>query len=85
MIISFGAPAQTTGHTAQKRTVVKTQQKTKKQKTKTSETKAAAAEGVDITTLKDEKAHKAKRSFEEMLRRRLEVDAEEGERQQRKE
>lgn len=85
MILSFSAAAQTTGNAAEKRTVAKIQQKTKGQKVKSSGSKPAVAENRDVTTLRDEKAYKAKWTFEEMLKRRLEIDAEDGERQKRKE
>ena len=83
MIISFGAAAQATGDPAQKRTVAKVQQKTKGQKAK-SRSKAAAGKNVGVTTLTDERAHKAKWTFEQMLMRRMEIDAEDAQRQQKK-
>jgi hypothetical protein len=85
MIISFSCAAQTTGDAAQKRTAAKIQQKTKGQKAKPSGSKAAATKKVDVTTLTDEKAYKAKWTFETMLMRRMEIDAEAAQRQQRKE
>jgi hypothetical protein len=84
MTISFGAPAQTSGTAAQKRTVAKTQQKTKGGKAKSSGSKAAAAKNGDATTLSDEKSYKAKWTFEQMLMRRLEIDAEAGEREKQR-
>ena len=81
MFISFSAPAQTGSKELQKRTVQKIQQK-KKSKTAKFDRPKATAQNTDVTTLTDERAHKAKWSFEEMLKRRLEIDAEEGERQQ---
>jgi hypothetical protein len=77
MIISFNAAAQTTGHAAQKRTAAKVQQKAQGRKAK-SFTPKATAEDADVTTLKDERAYKAKWSFEEILKRRQEIDAENG-------
>ena len=82
MFLSFGAAAQTTSKATPKRTVAKTHQKQKIKKAKTIKLKTKA-ENTDVTTLVDEKAHKAKWSFDEMLKRRLEIDAEEGESQQR--
>jgi len=79
MILSLSAPAQTTGKSAQKRTVAKVQQKTKARKAKSLKLKTAA-ENAEVITLNDEKSHKAKWTFEEMLKRRLEIDAEDGER-----
>ena len=84
MIISFSCAAQTTGNAAQKRTAAKIQKKTKSQKAK-SGSKAATAVNADVITLTDEKAYKAKWTFETMLMRRMEIDAEAAQRQQRKE
>ena len=75
MMISFSATAQSTSNTAEK-TATQKQQKTKGKKAKPAKTKVLALKNVDVVTLTDEKAHKAKWTFEEMLRRRLEVDAE---------
>jgi hypothetical protein len=80
MIISFSAGAQSTGNATKSR-VVKIQQKTKKQKKGPPQLKGAA--NTDLTTLQDEKAHKAKWTFEEMLQRRLEIEAEEGQKARR--
>ena len=76
ILISFGASAQTTDSKAENRTATQKQQKTKGKKAKQAKTKVLAPKNVDVVTLTDEKAHKAKWTFEEMLRRRLEVDAE---------
>ncbi len=73
-IVSFSASAQTTDGRAKKRAVAKIQQKATIRQVKT-----PTAETGGITVLYDEKAYKAKRSFEEMLTRRLAVDAEEAE------
>lgn len=79
MILSFSAAAQTTGDEAGKRTAGKTQQKQKAQKAKSSRKKSSAKNN-GVTTLSDEKTYKAKWTFEQMLMRRMEIDAEEGER-----
>lgn len=80
VMFSMGAFAQTTPAAAKKRTATNTQQTAKERKAKPSETKARAAKHDEVTRLTDEKAHKAKWTFEQMLQRRLEIDAEEGER-----
>ncbi|GAA4728507.1 hypothetical protein [Flavisolibacter ginsenosidimutans] len=77
MIVSFSASSQTTHRAAPKSTVQK-QQKTKSGKAKPSRTKSSAAKTDEAITLTDEKAHKAKWTFEEMLKRRLQIDAEDG-------
>ena len=81
IMISFGAASQTTRTAPQKSAVTQVQQKKKVQKAKSSKTKLSASKKGDVTTLTDEKAYKAKWSFEQMLLRRLEIDAEESERQ----
>jgi hypothetical protein len=82
MIISFGADAQTTRGAAEKSAVAHKQQKPKGGKVKPSRKKSTTAATNEVITLTDEKAHKAKWTFEEMLKRRLEIDAEEGVTQQ---
>ena len=84
MMFSFSASAQTTDSAAGKKTEVKTQQKKKGGKAK-SGTKVAAQKNSDVTTLTDERTYKAKWTFEEMLKRRMEIDAEKGERGLKKE
>jgi|GEM_PF-6683641 len=85
MLISFGASAQTTRNASEKSAIAQAQKKTKFQKAKSSRTKAAAAKNSEVTTLTDERTYKAKWTFEEMLKRRMEIDAEKGERGLRKE
>lgn len=82
-MISFGASAQTASDTAENSKVVKTQKKAKKQKALLKK-KLRSAKNSDVTTLSDEKAYKAKWTFESMLMRRLEIDAAEGERKRQK-
>lgn len=85
VMLSFSADAQSAPDAAEKRTVGNTQQKPKSQKAKFRKAKSTAAKNVDVVTLTDERAYKAKWTFEEMLKRRLEIDAEDGKKQQRKE
>ena len=80
MILSVGASAQPSDRAAKKEPVAKTAPKAKKQKPKLQGKKSAADQTADVITLTDEKAYQAKSSFERMLLRRIEVDAEEGER-----
>jgi hypothetical protein len=83
LFITFSAAAQTTDtSTVQKTTVANVQPPTKGKKAKAARAKAAA--DTTVTILADEKSYKAKWSFEQMLQRRLEIDAEEGERVQQK-
>ncbi len=84
LMISCSAAAQTTRHAAEKGGVVKTQQKLKSGKAKTARTKGSPAKNGDVVTLTDETSNKAKQSFEQLLMRRLEVDAEEGERERQR-
>lgn len=79
MFISFSAAAQTSSKAANKSSVAHVQKKAKVAKSKSSTTKVAGAKNVDVTTLTDEKSYKAKWTFEQMLQRRLEVDAEDAE------
>jgi uncharacterized protein YxeA len=76
MMLFIGAAAQTIRSAAPKRTVAHLQQKTKKHKVKLSATTASAGKNGEVVTLWDETAYKAKAGFEEMLMRRLEIDAE---------
>ena len=87
MMLSFGAAAQTTPSAAPKRTVAPPQKKTKDPKVKRSGTIVGTVENTAITTLTGEKSDKAKGSFEQVLLRRLEIDAAraDGERQQQME
>jgi hypothetical protein len=83
LFITFSAAAQTTdSSTAKKTTVANVQPPAKGKKAKAARAKAAA--DTTITTLVDVRTYKAKWSFEQMLQRRLEIDAEEGERVQQK-
>jgi len=84
MIVSLSAAAQTTRRATEKSTA-HGQQKTSGRKAKLSRAKASAAATDEVITLTDEKAHKAKWTFEEMLKRRLQIDAEEGAALQQKE
>jgi hypothetical protein len=77
-IFSFGASAQTAADVTEKNTVAKVQQKKKTAKAKASRTKRWA-KGGETTTLSDERSYKAKWTFEQMLKRRMEIDAEDGE------
>ena len=77
MILSMSAPAQTTGKSVKKTAVAKVQQK-KSKKATSLKFKPVNAGNAETITLNDEKAHKAKWTFEEMLKRRLEIDAEDG-------
>lgn len=73
MIISFSASSQTTRGAAHKSTATHSQQKS--QKVKSARSKSSAAKTDETITLTDEKAHKAAWTFEELLKRRLEIDA----------
>lgn len=78
-IFSFGASAQTAVDVTEKEnSVAKVQQKKKTAKAKASRTKRWA-KGGETTTLSDERSYKAKWTFEQMLKRRMEIDAEDGE------
>ena len=76
MILALGADAQTANGKTEKTTVVKQQKKTKGKKAKSSRTKSTALKNSELIQLTDEKSYKAKWTFEEMLKRRLEIDAE---------
>jgi hypothetical protein len=78
LIFSASASAQTTRAAAKKSTAAHTQLKTRRGKAKSSRTKSTAAATGEVITLTDEKAHKAAWTFEEMLKRRLEIDTAEG-------
>lgn len=77
-IFSFGASAQIVAGVTEKNTVAKVQQKKKTAKAKTSRSKRWT-KGGETTTLSDERSYKAKWTFEQMLKRRMEIDAEDGE------
>jgi hypothetical protein len=82
LFLSFSAAAQTTDSAAQKTTVANVQPPAKSKKAKAARAKATA--DTTVYTLVDVRTYKAKWSFEQMLQRRLEIDAEEGERVQQK-
>lgn len=84
IMMSFSASAQTTRDASKESAVAQVQQK-KNGKAKSSKSKIGTAVNTDVITLRDEKSHKAKWTFEEMLKRRMEIDAEKGERVLRKE
>ena len=81
MIVSFTASAQTSRNATAKSTA-HNGQKTKSGKVKSPGTTSSAAKNDEAITLTDEKAHKAKWTFEELLKRRLEIDAKESTTQQ---
>lgn len=76
ILLSLGASAQEAGSAAEKEPVIKTEKKTRKQKAKLSDKKGLAPKEAHVITLTDEKAYQAKSSFEQILLRRIEVDAE---------
>jgi len=76
MILSLGADAQTANGKTEKTTIVKQQKKTKGKTVKSSRTKSTALKNSELIQLTDEKSYTAKWTFEEMLKRRLEIDAE---------
>lgn len=76
MFLTLGADAQSANGKTVKTTVVKQQKKTKGKKVKSSHTKSTALKDSELIQLTDEKSYKAKWTFEEMLKRRLEIDAE---------
>lgn len=84
MIFSIAASAQNAPVATEKRTAAQNHQKIKVKKARSVKKKTPVAKGEDVITLNDEKSYKAKWTFEEMLKRRLEVDAAENERKRKK-
>lgn len=78
LVLSLSTAAQNTPEASPRKTVTQKQQKKKSPQAKSSRAKAPSAKNTAVTVLVDEKSHNAKWSFEQMLARRMEIDAEDG-------